>query len=265
MANNLKGDTYMNDDRRTDNTRKAGFPESSPDSQAAMTSRICKIREQIAQAAEKAGRSPDEITLIGVSKRFPASSASLAVRSGLQDLGENRVQEMLPKIDQLAAEGLTPNWHLIGTLQKNKVKYVVGKCYLIHSVDSLKLLEALSKRSVSQETVTRVLLQVNSSGEDSKHGFDPVSLTEEIRKAFHYEGLSVCGLMTMAPLTENPQETLPVFQKTQDLFEQIRAMPGTPESFNCLSMGMSQDFRQAVLCGATHVRIGTALFGSRDQ
>ncbi len=248
-----------------DKKKKTESLESSPGSEAAMAERMAVIRQQIGEAAEKAGREPDEITLIGVSKRFPAAAASLAVRAGLRDLGENRVQEMMPKIDQLESEGLTPNWHLIGTLQKNKVKYVVGRCYMIHSVDSVKLLEALSKRSVSLQTVTRVLLQVNSSGEDSKHGFDPDTLTDAARKAFTFPGLSVRGLMTMAPLTENPQETLPVFQKTQDLFEQIRARSDTPETFDCLSMGMSQDFRQAIACGATHVRIGTALFGMRDQ
>ena len=228
-----------------------------------MDQRLHHVQASIASAARAAGRDPAEITLIGVSKFFPAAMAEAAFHMGLRDLGENRVQEMLAKQDDLAAKNLKPAWHLIGTLQKNKVKHVIGRTSLIHSVDSPELLEEIARRSEMAGLVTDVLLQVNPAHEATKHGFDPEELLSQASELAAQAGVRICGLMTMAPLFEDPEQTRPVFAKTRDLFMTLARGPlGSPD-FKVLSMGMSQDFVQAIACGATHVRIGTAIFGSR--
>jgi PLP dependent protein len=229
----------------------------------ALAQRLLQVRGRIAQAARQAGRLPDEITLIGVSKFFPAEMARAAVEFGLKDLGENRVQEMLVKIDCLDALGLHPNWHLIGTLQTNKARQVVGRTHLIHSVDSIGLLDEIASRSQRGQQTTSILLQVNTAGEATKHGFEPDDLPAAAEKALCQPGVRLCGLMTMAPLLADPDDTLPVFDQTRELFEKLRAQIGSQAAFSILSMGMSHDFSQAIRCGATHVRIGTAIFGSR--
>lgn len=227
-----------------------------------ITIRLEQVRASISETAISCGRSPEDITLIGVSKFFPADYARAAFELGLKDLGENRVQEMVEKIDLLRAENLAPNWHLIGTLQKNKIKYIVGKTYLIHSVDSRELLQEISKRSIAQNVVTQVLLQVNVSGEESKHGFSPDTLISNINLLSEMPGICLRGLMTMAPIATDPDATIPVFSATSRLAAELRTKL-SDESFDILSMGMSQDYRQAIACGATHIRIGTAIFGPR--
>ena len=227
-----------------------------------MAVRLDQVKASIRNAAVDCGRSPEEITLIGVSKFFPADHARAAFELGLKDLGENRVQEMVDKIDLLHAGGIEPNWHLIGTLQKNKVKYIIGKTHLIHSVDSIELLQEISKRSSAQGIMTDVLLQVNVSGEQSKHGFEPLALLKDIKSMSSLPGVRMRGLMTMAPISADPDDTLPVFSDTAKMAKELRAVL-RDESFDILSMGMSQDYRQAIACGATHIRIGTAIFGAR--
>ena len=245
---------------RTPAIQAAALPQEA---EQAMAQRLKEVRQAIEQAAHAAGRHPEEITLIGVSKFFPAAAAISAVRLGLLDLGENRVQEMLGKQAELAPLDLNPRWHLIGTLQKNKVKYIIGRTALIHSVDSFDLLEEISRRSQQAGVVTPVLIQVNTAGETSKHGFTPASLPEQAAQLGALPNIQLCGLMTMAPLFDNAEETLPVFAETRDLFLRLQAdHPEWPE-FKILSMGMSQDFVQAIACGATHIRIGTAIFGAR--
>ncbi len=228
-----------------------------------MAARIQNVRDQIDQAAHACGRDPDEITLIGVSKFFPASAAREAVLSGLLDLGENRVQEMLEKQDDLKAQGIEPRWHLIGTLQKNKVKYIIGRTDLIHSVDSIELLNEIAQRSMRAGLVTDVLLQVNTAAEETKHGFDAAKLPVLSAEISKFSGVRICGLMTLAPLFEDPEQTLPIFAATRQLFLQLQTEHPEWTDFNNLSMGMSHDFHQAIACGATHVRIGTAIFGTR--
>ncbi len=186
-----------------------------------------------------------------------------AVQCGLTDLGENRVQEMLGKIDDLSAAGQNPNWHLIGTLQKNKVRLIIGRTYLIHSVDSESLLLEIGRRSAAQGLTTDVLLQVNTAGEETKHGFEPDELTRAAELAITVPGIRLRGLMTMAPLLADPNDTLPIFDRTRIFYEQLTdSLKGSTE-LNCLSMGMSHDYIQAIRCGATHVRIGSAIFGPR--
>lgn len=228
-----------------------------------LNERLQAVRGRIAEAARQAGRQTDEITLIGISKFFPAEMAQAAVGLGLRDLGENRVQEMLAKIDILAAAGLKPNWHLIGTLQKNKVRQIIGRTHLIHSVDSLALLSEISQRSQTEQLVTDILLEVNVSGETSKHGFTADSLDAALENSMLLPGIRLRGLMTMAPLTDDPNDTLPVFSRTRELFDRLAEQVPKEQNFSILSMGMSLDFCQAIQCGATHVRIGTAIFGPR--
>lgn len=225
--------------------------------------RITSVRSQVAEAAKNVGREPSEITLVGVSKFFPADYALNACQNGLIDLGENRVQEMLEKYDYLQDHNVVPRWHLIGTLQKNKVKYIIGKTHLIHSIDSRSLLEEISKRSSKADVMTDVLLQVNISGETSKHGFSSAEIISSIDELLLLPGVRLRGLMTMAPLTDNPDNTLPVFDSARELLVTLQKSAST-DVFNILSMGMSQDYRQAISCGATHVRIGTAIFGPRN-
>ena len=230
---------------------------------AAMRQRLLAVRSRIDEAARLAGRDPEAITLVGVSKFFPAEMARAAFELGLADLGENRVQELIAKIDMLDAAGLHPNWHLIGTLQKNKVRQIIGRTHLIHSVDSLALLSEIDQRSQAAQLVTDVLLQVNTAGEASKHGLGPDETPAAAECAHAMTGIRLRGLMTMAPLFDDPDDTLPVFSATRELFERIAATTPADGGFDILSMGMSHDFIQAIRCGATHIRIGTAIFGPR--
>ncbi len=228
---------------------------------AALQERLLRVRDRISTAARLAGRRNEEITLIGVSKFFPASTALAAFDLGLLDLGENRVQEMIDKINQLAAQGRQPHWHLIGTLQKNKVRQIMGRTQLVHSVDSLALLEEIARQSQASSIVTDILLQINTAGEASKHGFSPGTIAAAAEQAQTLSGIRLRGLMTMAPLFDNPDDTLTIFAKTRECFEKTARQVGA--DFSILSMGMSLDFVQAIRCGSTHVRIGTAIFGPR--
>jgi pyridoxal phosphate enzyme (YggS family) len=233
------------------------------DETGAIRSRLLAVREAIAAAAAQAGRPAADITLIGVSKLFSEHTALAAWQCGLADLGENRVQELLPKQDWLAQAGARPNWHLIGTLQRNKVRQVIGRTALIHSVDSLSLLDEISRRSQAAGLITDVLLQVNATGEASKHGFAPLELDDALAHGWRLPGVRIRGLMTMAQQTAFPEETVPVFTAVKNAFERAARRPDCPDGWTVLSMGMSQDFAQAIRCGATHVRVGSAIFGPR--
>lgn len=222
-----------------------------------------KVRTNIAEACREAGRDPSEVTLIGVSKVFPVEYAAAAVMGGLNDLGENRVQELVPKIETLAVNKLDPRWHLIGTLQRNKVKYIIGKTYLIHSVNTLELAEEISKRSAAAGIVTDILLQGNISGEESKHGFTSEELKSAVEAVSALEGVRMRGLMTMAPIETAPGQARPVFERTRDIFEELKTSVKDPSCWDTLSMGMSGDYKEAVAAGSTCVRIGTAIFGDR--
>ena len=226
--------------------------------------RIAKVRSEIRSCAVAAGREPVEITLIGVSKVFPVEYAEAAVMAGLKDLGENRVQELLPKIERFSSLDIDVNWHLIGTLQKNKVKYVIGKTKLIHSVNTVELAEEISKRSSGNNVTTRILLQANVSGEESKHGFAPHELKPALDNIMDMPGIEVCGLMTMAPIETYEGEAREVFARTRSIYEDLASYVRS-DKWSVLSMGMSQDYKSAILEGATHIRVGTAIFGDRSK
>ncbi len=225
---------------------------------------ILSVERSIEDAIAESGREKGSVTLIGVTKVFPVEYAEAAAISGLKDLGENRVQELVPKIERFSALDIDVNWHLIGTLQKNKVKYIIGKTSLIHSVNSVELAEEISKRSVSNNVTTAILLQANVSGEESKHGFAPHELKPAIDKIMSLPGVNIRGLMTMAPIETYEGQAREVFAKTRVIFEELKSYTGI-EDWNVLSMGMSQDYRSAICEGSTHIRIGTAIFGDRSQ
>ncbi|MBR5425981.1 MAG: YggS family pyridoxal phosphate-dependent enzyme [Clostridiales bacterium] len=229
-----------------------------------MQENILKVKESIREAASEANRDPSEITLIGVSKFFPAEYAAQAFSLGLKDLGENRPEEMHEKKEILDQQGIHPNWHLIGTIQSRKVRLIAGDPYLIHSVDTLSLAKEISKRYAAKDITAKILLEVNVSGEESKHGFTSDEVREQFEEILNLPNMKVCGLMTMAPIQSREGEAREVFEKTRVLFDHLKANCADPEDWKYMSMGMSQDYRDAIVCGATHIRIGTAIFGKRD-
>ena len=215
---------------------------------------LARVRARIAAACERAGRSPDDVTLIGVTKGFPAEAAAEAHAAGLRDLGENRVQEAVAKIETLAAQGVRPRWHLVGHLQTNKVQTVVGRFAILHSVDSVRLAQALSRRADEQVSI---LLEVNVGQETSKFGFAPREVTAALHTISDLPNLTVGGLMTVAPIADDPDRTRPIFRRLRELRDEL----GLRE----LSMGMTDDFEVAIEEGATMVRVGRAIFGPRSQ
>lgn len=213
---------------------------------------LAQVRERMAAACARAGRAPNEVTLVGVSKGFPAEAVAEAHAAGLCDLGENRVREAAGKIEVLAARGVRPRWHLIGHLQTNKAKTAVELFGIIHSVDSVRLAQALSRRA--HESVP-ILLEVNVAQEAGKFGFAPEEVTSALSTIEALPNLDVRGLMTVAPLTDDPERVRPVFRRLREL----RDAHGLQE----LSMGMTGDFEVAIEEGATLIRVGRAIFGPR--
>ena len=213
------------------------------------------------EACRVSGRNPEEFSLIAVSKTKPVSMLQEAYDAGCRDFGENKVQEIMDKIDRLPSD---IRWHMIGHLQTNKVKYIVGKVFLIHSVDSLHLAEAISKEAVKQNTTVNILIEVNVAKEDTKYGAmaeDTVSLVEKIALL---PGICVKGLMTIAPYVENPQENRQYFVKLRQLAVDIKSKNIDNVHMDILSMGMTGDYMVAIEEGATYVRVGTGIFGERQ-
>lgn len=226
---------------------------------AYLAENIARVRERMAAAARRSGRSVDDVTLVAVTKTVAVEVIKEAVALGLEDLGENRVQELLAK--QPYIEGA--RWHLIGHLQRNKVRQVWDKVELIHSVDSLALARELDKRAASGGRRIKVLIEVNVAGEASKFGLAPEAVPSFIKEASGFTGLNIMGLMTVAPLTEDPEKVRPVFRRLAALRREVEAMHLSGVNMRYLSMGMSNDFEVAIEEGANLVRIGTAIFGPR--
>jgi PLP dependent protein len=232
------------------------------DKERLIINNIEKIRNEIAEITTKTGRNPGDVVLIGVTKQFPIEYARFAYLKGLCHLGENRVAELLEKKTKLEEENIRPYWHMIGSLQRKKIKRIIGQVTLIHSVDSMDILTEISKCSKIGGIKTEILIQINASGEGTKHGFSCKELQEVIQSIACCENVSVRGLMTMAPFTDQEKILHRIFDEMNTLYQQIKKM-GIFEDFNVLSMGMSNDYRIALAHGATHIRIGTALFGER--
>ena len=232
---------------------------------------LARVRGRIRAACERSGRNPEEVTLIAVSKKKPFPDILDAFASGAADFGENYVQELMQKMEQNGSQSpsMPIRWHMIGHLQTNKVKYLIGHTALIHSVDSVSLAEQIERESAKQDLATRILLEVNIAREDSKWGFDPEDVRRAAREIRLLPHVRVLGLMTSAPITENPETNRVYFRGLSRLGHAL-----AEEGLLCtedpdyrapvLSMGMTGDFETAVEEGATMVRIGTAIFGSRQ-
>jgi len=218
---------------------------------------VKRVMEEIARAAAASGRKPEDITLVGVTKTVTAAQAKELIDAGVTNLGENRVQSLLDKYETLKDE---PAWHLIGHLQTNKVKYIADKVSMIHSVDSLKLAEEIDRRFQMAGRTANILVQVNVSGEESKFGIQPEDAFPLMESLSQLKNIQVCGLMTMAPKTDHPDDCRKFFYGLHKLSVDIRDKKYDNINMGQLSMGMSGDFREAILEGATIVRIGSALF-----
>ena len=219
------------------------------------------ITSRISKAAIRSGRNPEDIILLAATKTIDVDVINYAIEKGLKFIGENRVQEFLSKDD-----ALNPNVqkHFIGHLQSNKVKDIVGKVSLIHSVHSLKLAKIISEISLKNNIVSDILLEVNIAGEESKSGFSPSELLENLKEISNLKGVIVKGLMTIPPICENNEENREYFKEMYNLFLDIQSKKLDNSSMDILSMGMSDDFETAIEEGANLVRIGTALFGNRN-
>jgi PLP dependent protein len=218
-----------------------------------------RVLERIASSAHRAGRSPDEVTLVAISKTFSADVVLRAIAAGVTDLGENRAQELREKATII---GDRARWHFVGHLQTNKVRQVVGTALLIHSVDRFGLAEAVARRARSLGITQDVLVEVNVSGESTKQGVDPARAVALAREIDALQGLSVKGLMTMAPLAQDAEESRSYFEDLAALGLLVRkSLPAAVE----LSMGMTRDFEVAIEAGATLVRVGEAVFGPRNR
>lgn len=219
------------------------------------------VRENILKACEKAGRDPESVKLIAVSKTKPAEDIEEIYSLGQRDFGENKVQELSQKIEILPDD---IKWHLIGHLQHNKVKYIIGKTELIHSVDSERLALTISKEAVKYNVTADVLIEVNVAGEESKFGVTTDETIELIEKISKLPGIHICGLMTIAPFVADPEENRPVFRKLRELSVDIADKKIDNVTMSVLSMGMTNDYMVAIEEGATLVRVGTAIFGERQ-
>jgi pyridoxal phosphate enzyme (YggS family) len=225
---------------------------------AQIAANILAVKTKINQAARRAGRNPEEITLVTVSKTFPAEAVEAAVAGGATDIGESRVQEATGKIDTL---GPITCWHLIGHLQSNKAKKAAGYFDMIQSIDSLALAEKVSQGAVGLDKKIDCLIEMNSSGEESKFGFQPKDIMPAAEQIIALPGINLCGLMTIGPWTTDKGHIKKAFDFTRQTFQEMQSKLG--ERINVLSMGMSSDYELAIECGSTMVRVGTAVFGAR--
>ena len=222
-----------------------------------------KITTKIAQAADRAGRDADSIRLVAVTKYVDAEIIRALFGAGCRDFGESRPQVLWEKAEQL--QDLKINWHLVGHLQRNKVKRTLDKVDLIHSVDSLRLLETINEESKSKNLRTNVLLEVNISGDEAKHGFKPDEIGSYFKQISTFENILVKGLMSMASLQGGTEQARKDFRAMRDLHLQLKENLPPGIELNELSMGMSRDFEVAIEHGATMVRVGSALFEGLDR
>ena len=222
---------------------------------------LLEVQENIRKACERSGRALEEVTLIAVSKTKPLSMIEEAYACGMREFGENKPQEMRDKAKELE---VPVHWHMIGSLQSNKIKYVVGTACFIHSVDSLALAEAIEKEAAKKDLVMDILLEVNMAEEESKHGFSAKEVFAAVQEVAKLPHLRLRGLMTVAPYTENAEENRIYFKKMKELLVDINAKNIDNVCMDSLSMGMSSDYEVAIEEGATMVRIGTGIFGERD-
>ncbi len=216
------------------------------------------VRDHIAEAAARSGRAGNAVRLVAVTKTVAPATIRVLVRAGQTDIGENRAQQLRDRSREL--EGAGVRWHMIGRLQRNKVKYVVPTCTMIHSVDSLRLAEAISKRAQAEGARATCLLEVNTSGEEAKAGVTPADAAALASQVAALEGIDLVGLMTMPPFVDDAETVRPLFAELRELMETLNRQADLPQPLTELSMGMTQDYETAIEEGATIVRVGTALF-----
>lgn len=226
-----------------------------------LASNLQEVERKIMEACDKAGRAREEITLIAVSKTKPVPMLQEIYDLGVRDFGENKVQELTDKEPQLPAD---LRWHMIGHLQRNKVKQVIDKAVLIHSVDSVRLAKAIEAEAAKKDIVVQILLEVNVAEEDSKFGLKVDEVLPAIEEIATMPHVRIKGLMTIAPFVENPEENRTVFAQLQKLSVDIAEKNIDNVSVNILSMGMTNDYQVAIEEGATMIRVGTGIFGERE-
>ena len=225
--------------------------------------RYAEVKRRVDEAALRSGRDPEDVRLIAVTKTHPASEINEAIEAGAADIGENRVQEVLEKYDSVKPV----RWHLIGHLQTNKVRQIIGKVVMIHSVDSLKLAREIDKRAAAAGIVMDVLIEINSAMEETKSGIPAEDLRQLVTEiTAECENVRVCGIMCIPPIAAEPEDSRPYFREAAELFRDMQSWELPPERFapTELSMGMSGDFEVAVEEGATMVRVGSSIFGPRN-
>ena len=220
-----------------------------------------EVEAKIEAACKRAGRDRSEVTLIAVSKTKPVEMLEEAYETGIREFGENKVQEMMDKYEVMPKD---IHWHMIGHLQRNKVKYLMGKAALIHSVDSLRLAEEISAQSVKHEVTTDILIEVNIAGEETKFGTDREEAIALVEAAAKLPNIHICGLMTIAPFVENPEDNRKYFQQIRQLSVDIKEKNIDNVDMRILSMGMTGDYEVAIEECATMVRVGTGIFGARN-
>ena len=218
------------------------------------------VEARVVAACERAGRKREDVTLIAVSKTKPVEMIREIMECGVVDFGENKVQEMCSKMEVIT-EPL--HWHLIGHLQRNKVKYIVDKAYLIHSVDSVRLAQEIQKEAQKHNVTCNVLVEINIGGEETKSGVPKEEAMELVKEIASLSNVKVKGLMTIAPPVEHPEDARGYFKEIKAVFEEIKAASIPNVEMKELSMGMTGDFEVAIEEGATMVRVGTAIFGAR--
>lgn len=219
------------------------------------------INEKIAEAAIKSGRAPENVRLMAVTKTVDPMFINMALGHGVTLIGENRVQELLRKKDELHLDGVEK--HLIGHLQTNKAGQIVGVADMIQSVDSVKIAKEIAKQSIKRGVSTDVLLEINIGGEESKTGFDKSEFLESVYQISEIEGINVKGIMSVPPICENNTILCKFFENIYNIYVDIKGKKIDNINMQILSMGMSGDYEQAILCGSTLVRIGSAIFGPR--
>jgi PLP dependent protein len=219
------------------------------------------IRRRIVVACKRVGRSPGEVTLVAVSKTFPAEAIREAVRAGVPDIGENYVQELLAKREHVATEQV--RWHFVGHLQRNKVRHIASWISLIHAVDAPGVAREIDRRAAQAGRVIDFLVEINTTGEETKFGVSPDATVSFLRSLEGLAHIRVAGLMTIGPFLPDPEGSRPMFRLLRELREEARALGQPNVTMEHLSMGMTGDFEVAIEEGATLIRIGTAIFGSR--
>ncbi|HIQ98735.1 MAG TPA: YggS family pyridoxal phosphate-dependent enzyme [Candidatus Scybalocola faecavium] len=222
---------------------------------------IQNVRKNINEACLRCGRDPKEVTLIAVSKTKPVEDVRAAMAAGMEYFGENKVQELTVKMDAITQP---LHWNMIGHLQKNKVKYIVGRVDLIHSVDSVDLARKIQTEAAKKKVEANILLEVNVSGEESKFGVRPENLEDVVRKIAVLPNVHIKGLMTVAPFTQDPEENRQYFKNLRNLAVDIKSKNIDNVTMSVLSMGMTGDYTVAIEEGATMVRVGTGIFGERN-